>query len=111
MPPNRPRDLRNVANHHRHAEDQGEDFPPVEHRHQATDGRPFQHCLEGDFQEAQNGSGDDYHNYNFEPVFYVPDQLYPKVEESYNDVNSMFVKVMPTEEQSKAAAEADHDEE
>ena len=62
-------------------------------------------------QEAQNGSGDDYHNYNFEPVFYVPDQLYPKVEESYNDVNSMFAKVMPTEELSKAAAEADHDEE
>jgi hypothetical protein len=62
-------------------------------------------------QEAQNGSGDDYHNYNFEPAFYVPDELFPKVENEYKNVNAMFVKVMPTEEQSRAAADADHDDE
>ena len=61
-------------------------------------------------QEAQNGSGDDYHNYNFEPKFFVPQELFAKVEEAYNNVNAMFVKVMPTEEQSRKAASEDQDE-
>lgn len=61
-------------------------------------------------QEAQNGSGDDYHNYNFEPAFYVPDELFPKVVENYENVNAMFTKVIPTQEQSDAAEEADIEE-
>lgn len=58
-------------------------------------------------QEAQNGSGDDYHNYQFEPVMFVPDELFKKVEEAYENVNDMFIKVMPTEDASKKAAEED----
>ena len=38
---------------------------------------------------------------------FVPDELFPLVEEAYENVNAMFIKAIPSEAQSVKAAEGD----
>ena len=58
-------------------------------------------------KEEQNGAGQDYHNYTFEPLMFVPDELFPLVEEAYENVNAMFIKAIPSEAHSAQAVEGD----